>query len=182
MVSNSQKLQDIIVRYKLIKRSFYLVCLASLVILLSLQTYSCFVKFLERPTYVSSKIVSQNQASFPALTICPQEGYKESVLQTHGIEGIRKYNYKYELKWTSNDSNISETELFEQATFGIEELIKRVFVRFLDADDDDDIATVLKLDKYSLQEQRHRPFGRCYTLHLDKSMFERGIYYYKIDL
>ena len=34
----------------------------------------CIVKYLESPTYISSQIVDQWDADFPAITACPQSG------------------------------------------------------------------------------------------------------------
>ena len=34
----------------------------------------------------------------------------------------------------------------------------------------------------SVKEQRHRGFGRCYTIHLAENHRERGLYYFKIWL
>ena len=46
-----------------------------------LQVYQCLEKFASEPTYVSTHIVNQEKAQFPAITICPiSKGYKEDVL------------------------------------------------------------------------------------------------------
>ena len=37
------------------------------------------------------------------------------------------------LNWTSNDTSVSETELFEKATYEVDELVKRFYVRFFKA-------------------------------------------------
>ena len=42
----------------------------------------CLVKYAEDPTYISSQIVDQWEADFPAITICPKyNGLKLDVLQ-----------------------------------------------------------------------------------------------------
>ena len=93
------------------------------------------VKFIQGPTYISSEIVAQNQAEFPAMTVCPESnGYKEDVLLEHGIESVRRYNWKTDLNWTSQFSNTSEAELFELATYQFDELVKRAYIRFFEAD------------------------------------------------
>ena len=87
------------------------------------------------PTYISSDIVLQKEAGFPAMTVCPiTDGYKEDVLQAHGIESIKRYNYKTDLNWTSNQTDVTEAELFELATYGLDELVKRFYIRFFSAD------------------------------------------------
>ena len=51
-----------------------------------LQAVQCVVKFMRGPTYISSEIVAQKDAAFPALTVCPESGgYKEDVLESYGI-------------------------------------------------------------------------------------------------
>ena len=111
------------------------------------------------------------------------------------------------LNWTSNDTSVSETELFEKATYEVDELVKRFYVRFFKANPvsynfsisfvgiwyskeffskDLDLSTNTKLelsnDNPSIQEQRHRSFGRCYTIYPAENIRSVGIYYYKIDL
>ena len=50
-----------------------------------LQVYKCLELFVSEPTYVSTHIVNQEKAQFPAITICPiSKGYKEDVLQVKG--------------------------------------------------------------------------------------------------
>jgi len=45
------------------------------------RRFSLF-RYLDIPTYISTRIVSQNAAEFPALTVCPDgTSYKEDVLQ-----------------------------------------------------------------------------------------------------
>ena len=34
----------------------------------------------------------------------------------------------------------------------------------------------------AVQEQRHRSFGRCYTVQPDPTIQSLGLYYYKMDL
>ena len=53
-----------------------------LVLLLLIQTVQCLRKYFQEPTFISTEIVRQNQAEFPALTFCPETGaYKLDVLQ-----------------------------------------------------------------------------------------------------
>lgn len=61
----------------------FFVVLFTLVAVLLVQTYKCLEKFFEEPTYVSTDVVAQNAAEFPALTVCPDGsgGYKEDVLK-----------------------------------------------------------------------------------------------------
>ena len=111
------------------------IVISVLVALLIIQVIRCFEKYFGYPTYVSTKIVHQASAEFPAITICPEKnGYKEDVLQFHGIPSIERYNSKTNLNWSSNDSKTSESKLFDLATYSFGELVKRVFIRYFRAD------------------------------------------------
>ena len=48
------------------------------------QLIQCLIKYWEFPTYISSQIVGQGEADFPAITVCPQAGFKLDVLQVCG--------------------------------------------------------------------------------------------------
>ena len=90
---------------------------------------------MKGPTYISSGILPQNEAEFPAVTACPiSNGYKEDVLKAHGIGEVKNYNWKTDLNWTSNQTDVTEDELFEMATYTSEELIKRFYIRYFKAD------------------------------------------------
>ena len=43
----------------------------------------CLVKYYDFPTYISSQIVDQDGADFPAITVCPQGGFKLDVLRVY---------------------------------------------------------------------------------------------------
>ena len=82
-------------KYKLCIQIVKIAFLLLLVSLLTIQVIRCIFKFIEVPTYVSSKILNQNKADFPAMTVCPDDnGYKADVLKYHGIQDISSYNYK----------------------------------------------------------------------------------------
>ena len=111
------------------------IVISVLVALLIIQVIRCFEKYFGYPTYVSTKIVHQASAEFPAITICPEKnGYKEDVLQFHGIPSVKSYNSKTNLNWSSNDSETSESKLFDLATYSFAELVKRVYIRYFRAD------------------------------------------------
>ena len=111
------------------------ILISVLVALWAFQMMRCFEKHFDYPTYVSTKIVHQALAEFPAFTICPEKnGYKEKILQLHGIQSVKRYNYKTNLNWSSNDSKTSESDLFDLATYSFKELVKRVYIRYFKAD------------------------------------------------
>ena len=60
----------------------------------------CIVRYLDGPTYISSEIVEQSQAEFPAFTICADasEAYNKQRLKDLGIPKFSAYNYHGESK------------------------------------------------------------------------------------
>lgn len=75
--------------------------------------------------------MAQEDSEFPAITICKNpHGYKDTVLKSHGINGHNHYDgsHKYS-QWSSNDSNIDENQLFDMATYTLDELLKSATVR-----------------------------------------------------
>ena len=63
------------------------------------------------------------------------------MLKKHGIPMVNKYNHKGCSKWISNQTDVSEVELFQLATNQFDELVKRFYIRFFDAD----VSNFLKL-------------------------------------
>ena len=103
--------------------------------LLIIQTKQCVTKFISSPTYISTTYVEQKFADFPAISMCPSgSNYKSDVLASHGIPNIKDYNYKYNLTWSSNDSNTSPNELFNQITYDFSELVDKINIRYLKSD------------------------------------------------
>ena len=110
---------------------------------------------MQGPTYISSEIVPQKQAEFPAMTVCAEtEKYKEDVLESHGIPSVKDYNdgRKRSLNWSSNQTGVNETELFKLATNQFDDLLKRFYVRFFDAD-------VSNLIYYFFDIQKHMTYS-----------------------
>ena len=91
---------------------------------------------------------------------------------------------KYNLTWTSNDTSMDEETLFKQATYSLDEIVKRIYIRFIRASDDGKTNTGISVDgtSNSFKEQRHRGFGRCYTLHPEENIRDLGVYYLKAYL
>ena len=119
---------------KILQKTVYLLTLLVLLLLLFVQTAQCIHKYFQGPTYISTDNVDQSKAGFPALTICPESnGYKEQVLQEHGIESVKRYNWKVDLNWSSNQTNVTESQLFDVATYDLDEIVKRFYIRFFKA-------------------------------------------------
>ena len=106
------------------------------------------------------------------------------LLQRNGIASIQQYNHKTNLDWSSNDSSVTEQQLFLEATYNLDEIAKKIQIRLIRSDEN---GTFLKsLDLFNSQkwitEQRHRKFGRCYTMYPDDFTRSLGIYYIKFQL
>ena len=89
-----------------------------------------------------------------------------------------------ELTWISNDTYVDQQELFKLATYKFTEIVKRIFVRFIQSDKNGKTGTDIALEDNldSIKEQRHRNFGRCYTFHPEKNIRDLGVYYIKAYL
>ncbi len=62
---------------------------------------------------------------------------------------------------------------------------KATYFRFFKADSDGTAYTKLNLTGdlcASFKEQRHRSFGKCYTLHPEPKMLNLGIYYIRMKM
>ena len=105
-------------------------------------------------------------------------------LQAHGIMSIDNYNYKENLNWTSNDTQVSPQELFESATFSFKEIVRSLSIRTISEDTDGTFYQTADPIEFasSIIEQRHRKFGRCYTFYPKMSQQKLGIYYVKVEL
>ncbi len=70
------------------------------------------------------------------MTVCPMPyGYKLDVLKENGFELISNYNHHEHgiMNWSSNNTDVTERELFDLATYDIDEIIKSVKIRLLGA-------------------------------------------------
>ena len=78
----------------------------------------------------------------------------------------------------------TEQQLFVDATYSINDIIRTISIRYLQADKNGKFSEGLKIQDNAswVSEQRHRKFGRCYTFYPDTDMKYIGIYYIKIEL
>ena len=106
------------------------------------------------------------------------------ILQKNAIKSVRNYNFKHDLNWNSNDTNITDQQLFTKSTFALTEIVKRLKVRTIFSDSHGTYSFEIDLNMAidSFTEQRHRLFGRCYTYHPEHKFRELGIYYMNIEL
>ena len=88
------------------------------------------------------------------------------------------------MNWTSNNTQVTQQQLFLDATYPLNKIAKTIFLRYNTANDQGKFQEHLDLINYQkwITEQRHRKFGRCYTLYPDARMRKLGIYYMKLEL
>ncbi len=87
--------------------------------------------------------------------------------------------------WVSRhpDATVTERELFDLATYTIADMFESVYFRFFRADVNGSFSESVKIpDGACFGVQKHRRFGKCYTVHPEKRMRELGIYYIKLTL
>ena len=79
---------------------------------------------------------------------------------------------------------ITEQQLFLDATYSVNDIVRTINIRYLNADKTGKFTENLKIQDNAswVSEQRHRKFGRCYTFYPDTDMQYLGIYYLKIEL
>ena len=86
--------------------------------------------------------------------------------------------------WTSNDTETTPQQLFFDVTYSLRDIVERIYVRYITADENGKTSDDLSLLESSdmVTEQRHRKFGRCYTIYPDAKIRKLGIYYFKFKL
>ena len=99
----------------------------------------CIQKFLDSPTYTTSRFEKQENTTFPAITICPAEtlGYKKDKLKYHGIDSHTNYGRgrsscsSKNITWSSNNTaTTSEEDLFNEVTYQFEELVEKISIGY----------------------------------------------------
>ena len=116
--------------FKQTTKSLFILSLASFLLF---KVITCLYKYIENPTYTISKLVLQNKAELPAMTICPMgrnDGYKESILEDHGIKIMQysSYDCSSNMTWSSKNTALSENEIFENVTLRFDELVYSIKV------------------------------------------------------
>ena len=74
-------------------------------------------------------------------------------------------------------------ELFEQATYSVEEIVDYIVVRFDTSYAKNNTNIKIKstdLQKSLLYEHGHRKYGKCFVYRPKKSILALGVYYIKI--
>ena len=109
--------------------------------------------------------------------------------QFHGIPSVENYNYKYNLSWSSLAQNITEQKLFDDVTQRYEDIINSTRIRYFKPDEIgsssvtfyNENSTII-YNNVEVTEQRHRLFGKCYSIRPVEKYRVLGIYYIKFTL
>ena len=123
-----------VTKLNFLQRITKIIFILALVSFLLWKVTTCLHKYNENPTYTTTKLVNQNDADLPAITICPRNrniGYKKSVLKNHGIKRQEYYSNNAcssNLTWSSNNTAISENDLFDQVTLNFDELVDCIYI------------------------------------------------------
>jgi hypothetical protein len=85
---------DKITKLKFLKRFMIVGSTVFLAIMFLAQGYKRIEYYLSKPTYISTSVVKQQEATFPTFTMCPEGGsaYKQEVLSKHGLNKTSDYN------------------------------------------------------------------------------------------
>ena len=94
------------------------------------------------------------------------------------------------INWSSRKKNISEQKLFHDLTLSFPDLVYKIEMRHFGSDDSRNFersstiinSTDANMTRSTVQEQRFRSFGKCYTFSPDYSMRKKGISHISIWL
>ncbi|XP_071746530.1 uncharacterized protein [Lepeophtheirus salmonis] len=180
-----EQLQERIHLLLLIKRTLYTLITITLGILLIVQVVQCIIKYINKPTYMSSKVVNQYNGEFPAISICPWDPYyKVDVLkEDYNLTSVGHFN-----KMTDKQENLIWHNKYGQdiignITFHLDDLLSDLKIRALRTLNDTLSQTIHpKIQNLKYKEKLHRKFGKCYSLNLSNETGDRGIYYVKMKL
>ena len=89
------------------------------------------------------------------------------------------------MDWKGNDSSLSGKQLFETATYSVEEIVEKLIIR-LDTDGPDGNTNIVldgdEIKNNLIAEQGHRKYGKCFVYQPNKSIRDLGVYYIKLDM
>ena len=87
--------------------------------------------------------------------------------------------------WKGNDTNITEQEIFDMASYRFEDIVTSFRIRTVKSNANGEYSTYLNFTPTlppSMKEQRHRGFGKCYTFIARNDTKQLGVYYILIKL
>lgn len=175
------------------KLTIKFVCAFGLSVLLIVQSYQRIAYFLTVPTYISSSVVRQQEATFPTFTLCADSSiaYDLDNLAKHGLT---KNDYTCGSKgtagnencpvWTSNMSNVSPIEVYDDSTYSIQKMVETITIQTMTPDQLGSYLLVLNKDNLekNVIPNYHRSLGQCSTLSLEESIRQRGVRYVELKI
>ena len=85
------------------------------------------------------------------------------------------------MTWSSNDSQVTEKQLFDEAAPALTDIIDELKVRFMRANKNGR-SYVTMMDQANYRTYPHRKYGKCYTFQPEEDTLKLGIYYIKATL
>ena len=178
-------------RFSSFVRTAYVICYVIISIILLWQLGQCVKKYLNGTTYYETAVVEQKRASFPDFTICSftTNGLKEDILKVSrheialSLRKISKAPLPYVLfkckghgltseeyvkgQWTSKEGTVTPQDLWDLATFQLEELILEIrliswsgsMMKVYDAKDRTKTHIRINILRTKIQ-------GQCYTIRI----------------
>ena len=101
-----------------LKLASYIVSLLILVILTAIQGGQIVYKYLQEPTYITSKYNTQGSSIIPSISICPDltaedtPNLKKEVLNKYAISGLESNEWRRPVKLLTSD-DIFDLSMFE---------------------------------------------------------------------
>ena len=109
------------------------------------------------------------------------------ILQKHGIESDKVYRGTGTTPvWSSNNSGVTEQQLYDGATYKLEEIVSYFRVRLIHAlqDGNQDLEFDISDGNATMFKEQRKKFGKCFTFDPESAEeeIEHGIYYVRIKL
>lgn len=179
-------------QYRALKITIKFVCAFGLLVLLIVQSYQRITYFLTVPTYISSSVVRQQEATFPTFTLCADSSIAYD-LDALGKHGLTKSDYTCGSKgtgnekcpvWTSNQSDVSPIEVYDDSTFAIQKMVEKITIQTMTPDQLGSYLLVLNKDNLekNVIPNYHRSLGQCSTLSLEEGIRQRGVRYVELKM
>ncbi|CAB4054679.1 ASIC4 [Lepeophtheirus salmonis] len=147
----------------------------TLFIFMMIQVSQCLIKFIDAPTYMKTSIHSQIESTFPAISVCSSERkYRAQVLVENGFSS----EADYDASWMSNNSFKSPEELYEDLTLRPDDVFSEISMDLFRPHPITglSISSINTSNKDpSLMEQRHKEYGKCYTIYPSRTLRALGI-------
>ena len=152
-------------------QSFVIISACSIFFLV--QSYGIYHSFIQQETGTRVTIESFSKVSLPDITLCLQNGYKSKALIQNGIGN----EFKYWKQWSSNDSSKTPSDVFDEVTYDLKDMITGFSVVRHQPEEKKTIKDLQNICKnVSLITYKNKPFfGKCLTISIPVCFFEDEI-------